>query len=74
MLKAEEDVRKKMCLYHLEHALNCAEKDCNMVYDSEKEIIDVNWKSGKKDRVRVAGDSVMAMLYDIFRQIPFYQR
>lgn len=71
----EEAMTKRQCLYALERALHYAGKNCSLTYDEPNEAVNVFWHDTYKiDHVNVACDNAMAMMYDIFKQVLFYER
>lgn len=74
-IEQEENLAKRQCLYALERALHYADRNCLLTFDEQHQQVICTWpKSQKIDIVNVRCDSTMAMIYDVLKQVPFYER
>lgn len=67
-----ERSKRQNALMHLKKALDyseCGVTDIELVETPNGDFVDVTFHGEEKRRVNISGDSVPAMIYDIFRQI-----
>ncbi len=70
MKTARENGIIERLLPHIAAAFNETEKmDCTMSYDSVNEIVLIDCSNGKHLEVCVAGDSPLAVIYDVTKQL-----
>lgn len=67
-----ERSKRQNALMHLKKALDyseCGVTDIELVETPNGDFVDVTFHGEEKRRVNISGDSIPAMIYDIFRQI-----
>jgi hypothetical protein len=67
-----ERSKRQNALMHLKKALDyseCGVTDIELVETPNGDFVDVTFHREEKRRANISGDSVPAMIYDIFRQI-----
>lgn len=67
-----ERSKRQNALMHLKKALDyseCGVTDIELVGEPDGDFVDVTFYGEEKCRANISGDSVPAMIYDIFRQI-----
>lgn len=67
-----ERSKRQNALMHLKKALDyseCGVTDIELVETPNGDFVDVTFHGEEKRRTNISGDSVPAMIYDIFRQI-----
>ncbi|MFR8412096.1 MAG: hypothetical protein ACLVHE_08315 [Dialister invisus] len=67
-----ERSKRQNALMHLKKALDyseCGVTDIELVETPNGDFVDVTFHGEEKRRANISGDSVPAMIYDIFRQI-----
>ncbi|MFR8413893.1 MAG: hypothetical protein ACLVHE_02240 [Dialister invisus] len=71
-LTITERVKRQNALMYLKKALyfsECGVTDIELVETPNGDFVDVTFHGEEKRRANINGDSVPAMIYDIFRQI-----
>lgn len=67
-----ERSKRQNALMHLKKALDysdCGVTDIELIEEDNGEYVDITFYGEEKRRANINGDSVPAMIYDIFRQI-----
>lgn len=67
-----ERSKRQNALMYLKRALDysdCGVTDIELVETPNGDFVDVTFHGEEKRRVNISGDSIPAMIYDIFRQI-----
>lgn len=70
--KLVEKSKRQNALMHLKKALDysdCGVTDIELIEEDNGEYVDITFYGEEKRRANINGDSVPAMIYDIFRQI-----
>lgn len=71
-LTLTERVKRQNALMYLKKALyfsECGVTDIELIEEDDGEYVDITFYGEEKRRANISGDSVPAMIYDIFRQI-----
>ena len=71
-LTITERVKRQNALMYLKKALyfsECGVTDIELIEEDNGEYVDITFYGEEKRRANISGDSVPAMIYDIFRQI-----
>lgn len=71
-LTLTERVKRQNALMYLKKALyffECGVTDIELIEEDNGEYVDITFYGEEKRRANISGDSIPAMIYDIFRQI-----
>lgn len=71
-LTLTERVKRQNALMYLKKALyfsECDVTDIELIEEDNGEYVDITFYGKEKRRANISGDSIPAMIYDIFRQI-----
>lgn len=71
-LTLTDRVKRQNALMYLKKALyfsECGVTDIELIEEDNGEYVDITFYGEEKRRANISGDSIPAMIYDIFRQI-----